>query len=143
MLALRTWMGIPLSATVIGVCAGCGGSSSPASPTEPTACAFTVTMTSFTTTPSPAQGTRYGLFFLTSLVASASAVYLVDVNAAPIGCTTAWTAVSANRDAVQLSPAGGSGRGQVELFVPANTGAPRSTDVVIAGERATIVQAGR
>jgi hypothetical protein len=31
----------------------------------------------------------------------------------------------------------------VELFMPANLGAQRSTDVTIAGQRATIMQAGR
>ena len=100
-------------------------------------------MTSFTSTPSPAQGTRYEFYFSSNLLAPAAAVYLVDVNAAPPGCTTAWTAVSANTGAVQLSPAGGSARGQVELFIPANTGAARSTAVTIAGQAATVTQGGR
>jgi hypothetical protein len=118
-------------------------SSTPAVPTGPTDCTFTVTMTSFTTTPSPAQGTRYEFFFSSTILASTAAVYLVDVNAGPVGCTTAWTAVSANRDAVQLSPAGGSGRGQVELFIPQNPGVARSTAVTIAGLQAIVSQAGR
>ncbi len=143
MLTLRTWTGILLCATVIGACAGCGSSSTPAVPTGPTDCTFTVTMTSFTTTPSPAQGTRYEFFFSINIQASAAAVYLVDVNAAPVGCTTAWTAISANRDAVQLSPAGGGGRGQVELFIPQNMGVARSTAVTIAGQQAIVSQAGR
>jgi hypothetical protein len=120
---------------------GCGSSTSPTSP-PPSACTFTVTMASFTTTPSPAQGTRYEFYFSSNLLAPVAAVYLVDVNAAPPGCTTAWTAVSANTSAVQLSPAGGSSRGQVELFIPANTGAQRSTPVTIAGQTATIAQLG-
>jgi hypothetical protein len=70
-------------------------------------------------------------------------LYVVDVNEAPAGCLTSWTAVSENTSAMQLSPAGGSGRGQVELFMPANLGVQRSTDVTLADERATIVQAGR
>jgi len=99
-------------------------------------------MTSFTTTPSPAQGTRYEFFFSSTVLAPAAAVYLVDVNAAPVGCTTTWTAISANRDAVQLSPAGGRGRGQVELFIPQNTGPARSTALTIAGWQAIVSQAG-
>jgi hypothetical protein len=35
------------------------------------------------------------------------------------------------------------GRSQVELFMPANTGAQRSTLVTIAGQTASITQAGR
>jgi hypothetical protein len=100
-------------------------------------------MTSFTSTPSPAQGTRYEFFYGSSVLAASSAVYLVDVNAAPAGCTTAWTALSSNTSAVQLSPAGGNGRGQVELFIPANAGAQRATPVTIAGQTATITQQGR
>lgn len=100
-------------------------------------------MTSFTTTPSPAQGVRYEFFFSSTVLVPAAAVYLVDVNAGPPGCTTAWTAVSANRDAVQLSPAGGRGRGQVELFIPQNTESARSTAVTIAGYQAIVSQAGR
>ena len=137
------WAGVLFFATVIGVCGGCESSPSPAVPTGPTDCTFTVTMTSFTTTPSPAQGMRYELFFSTNVLVPAAAVYLVDVNAGPVGCTTTWTAISGNRDAVQLSPAGGGGRGQVELFIPQNTGLPRSTAVTIAGWQAIVSQAGR
>jgi hypothetical protein len=100
-------------------------------------------MTSFTSTPSPVQGLRFEFFFANNVQSSAVAVYLVDVNAAPPGCTTAWTAVSQNTAAVQLSPAGGAGRGQVELFLPANTGAQRTTAVTIAGQAAAITQLGR
>jgi hypothetical protein len=128
---------------VIGVCGGCDSSSTPAVPTGPIDCTFIVTMTSFTTTPSPAQGMRYELFFSSNVLVPAAAVYLVDVNAGPVGCTTEWTAISANRDAVQLSPAGGRGRGQVELFIPRNTELARSTAVTIAGSQAIVSQAGR
>ena len=137
----RTCIGIVVCAIVIGVCTGCGNGNS-STPTAPTTCTFTVTMTSFTTTPSPAEGTRYEFFFSSTTLAPAAAVFLVNVNAGPAGCTTAWTAVSANRDAVQLSPAGGSGRGQVELFIPLNTGAARATAVTIAGQQAIVSQAG-
>jgi hypothetical protein len=142
MLTLRTWTGVVVGATVIGVCAACDSSSGPAMATPPADCTFTVTMTSFTATPSPVQGTRYDFFFSSTTLAPTAAVFLVDVNAAPPGCTTAWTAVSANREAVQLSPAGGTARGQVELFIPANAGAARATAVTIAGQQAIVSQAG-
>ena len=136
----RAWARVLLWATAIGVCGGC----SPSTPAVPTGCTFTITMTSFSTAPpSPAQGIRYELFFSSNVLAPAAGVYLVDVNAAPAGCTTAWTAISANRDAVQLSPAGGIGRGQVELFIPPNTGVARTTAVTIAGWQAIVSQAGR
>jgi hypothetical protein len=77
------------------------------------------------------------------LLPAQSAVYVVDINSAPAGCLMSWTAVSANTSAVQLSPLSGSGRSQVELFMPANAGAQRSTLVTIAGETASITQAGR
>jgi hypothetical protein len=92
--------------------------------------------------PTPGQGMVWTTYFAATILPSQATAYVVDVNAAPSGCLTSWTAVSANTSAVQLSPAGGSGRGQVELFMPANLGAQRS-DVTIAGQRATIVQAGR
>jgi len=136
----RSSAAVILAATVIVFCGGCDNSSPPAGPTN---CIFTVTMTSIGTTPSPAQGMLYETFFSNNLLVPAAAVYLVDVNAAPAGCTTAWTAVSANRDTVQLSPASGAGRGQVELFIPPNTGAARSTAVTIAGWQAIVSQAGR
>jgi hypothetical protein len=70
-------------------------------------------------------------------------VYVVDINFAPAGCLTTGTAVSANTFAVQVWPPSGTGRSQVELFMPANTGAQRSTLVTIAGQTASITQAGR
>ena len=82
-------------------------------------------------------------YFQSAVLPAAPSVYVVDLNFAPAGCLTTWTAVSANTSAVQLSPASGTGRGQVELFMPANTGAERSTLVTIAGQTATVKQAGR
>jgi len=132
-----------LSIAIAAVGAGCGGHSTSITSPADTTCTFTVTMTSFTSTPSPVQGLAYASFFSTKVFPATSDVYLVDVNAGPSGCLTPWTAVSADTSAVQLSPGGGSGRGQVELFMPANTGAQRSTLVTIAGQTATITQAGR
>ena len=85
----------------------------------------------------------WAAYFRATVLPAQPSVYVVDVASAPSGCLTAWTAVSANGDAVQLSPLSGSGRGQVELFMPVNTGAQRSTLVTIAGQTATITQAGR
>ncbi len=82
-------------------------------------------------------------YFQATVLPAQASVYVVDINSTPTGCLTAWTAVSANTSAVQLSPASGTGRSQVELFMPANTGEQRSTQVDIAGQRATITQAGR
>jgi len=82
-------------------------------------------------------------YFQATILPVQSSVYVVDVNSTPVGCLTTWTAVSANTAAVQLSPASGTGRGQVELFMPANTGGQRATLVTIAGQTATITQAGR
>ena len=141
MLTPRAWAAVLRCATVIGVCGGCDSSSPPAAPTD---CTFTLTLTSFPTAPpSPAQGMRFESFFSSNVLVPAAAAYLVDVNAAPAGCATEWTAISANRDAVQLSPAGGRGRGQVELFIPQNTGVARSTVVTIAGSQAIVSQSGR
>jgi hypothetical protein len=110
----------------------------------PAVCTFTITIGMFPIAPpTPGQGMVWTTYFAATILPSQATVYVVDVNAAPSGCLTSWTAVSANTSAVQLSPAGGSGRGQVELFMPANLGAQRSTDVTIAGQRATIMQAGR
>jgi hypothetical protein len=80
-------------------------------------------------------------YFQATVLPAQSSVYVVDINSAPIGCLTTWTAVSADTAAVQVSPASGTGRGQVELFMPANPGEQRSTLVTIAGQTATITQA--
>ena len=82
-------------------------------------------------------------YFQATVLPAQASVYVVDINFAPAGCLTAWTAVSADTSAVQLSPASGTGRSQVELFMPANTGAQRSTLVTIAGQTGAITQAGR
>ena len=82
-------------------------------------------------------------YFQSTVLPAQSSVYVVDLNFTPAGCVTTWTAVSADTSAVQLSPAVGNGRSQVELFMPANTGAQRSTPVTIAGQTASITQAGR
>ena len=82
-------------------------------------------------------------YFQTTVLPAQASVYVVDINSAPTGCLTSWTAVSADTSAVQLSPPSGTGRSQVELFMPANTGEQRSTLVTIAGQTASITQAGR
>jgi hypothetical protein len=82
-------------------------------------------------------------YFQATVLPAQASVYVVDINFAPAGCLTAWTAVSVNTSAVQLSAASGTGRSQVELFMPANTGAQRSTLVTIAGQTGSITQAGR
>jgi hypothetical protein len=92
---------------------------------------------------SPGQGEVWTSYFQAAVLAAQSSVYIVDINSSPFGCLGGWTAVSANGNAVQLSPASGTGRGQVELFMPANPGAQRSTQVTIAGQTATVTQAGR
>jgi hypothetical protein len=123
---------------------GCG-SSSPTTPTPPVACnaAITIGLFSNGAPASPGQGMVWTQYFGATVLPAQASVYVVDVNFAPAGCLTPWTAVSANTSAVQLSPASGTGRGQVELFMPANTGAQRSTLVTIAGQTATVTQAGR
>src|SRR5512138_1231377 len=121
-----------VAAALVGT--GCGSSTSPTPAPVPAVCTFTITIGMFPIAPpTPGQGMVWTTYFAATILPSQATVYLVDVNAAPSGCLTSWTAVSANTSAVQLSPAGGSGRGQVELFMPANLGAQRSTDVTIAG----------
>ena len=82
-------------------------------------------------------------YFQSTVLPAQASVYVVDLNFVGDVCLTAWTAVSADTSAVQLSPRAGTGRSQVELFMPANSGAQRSTVVTIAGQTATITQAGR
>ena len=81
-------------------------------------------------------------YFQATVLPAQPSVYVVDINFAPAGCMATWRAVSADTAAVQLSPASGSGPSQVELFMPANTGAQRSTLVTIAGQTASIIQRG-
>lgn len=93
--------------------------------------------------PSPGQGFAWGSHFAATVVPAQASVYIVDLHFSPADCQSTWTAVSADTSAVQLSPGSGRGQAQVELFMPANNGAQRSTLVTIAGQTATITQAGR
>ena len=130
---------------VAAMLAGCSSSEGPTTPT-PVACSglvITIGVFSNGSPPSPGQGMVWTSHFEATALPAGPSVYVVDLNFSPAGCQTAWTAVSADTSAVQLSPAGGSGRSQVELFMPANSGAQRSTAVTIAGQRASITQGGR
>ena len=136
----RIAVGVAFALTV----AGCD-SSDPTSPT-PTACSATaITIGRFTNgaPASPGQGMVWTSYFESTSLSADASVYIVDLNFSPSGCVANWTAVSADTSAVQLSPAAGTGRGQVELFMPPNNGAQRSTRVTIAGQTATITQRGR
>jgi hypothetical protein len=134
-----------ISAAAMAMLSGCGSSAEPTSPTPPVACgaAITIGMFSNGAPASPGQGMTWTSYFQTTVLPAQASVYVVDINSAPAGCSTTWTAVSADTSAVQLSPASGTGRSQVELFMPANTGSQRSTLVTIAGQSASITQAGR
>lgn len=120
---------------------GCGT----ADPTSPTSCSATITIGIFPNgaPASPGQGMVWTSYFQATILPAQPSVYVVDINSTPAGCLTTWTAVSADTSAVQLSPASGTGRSQVELFMPANTGAQRTTLVTIAGQTASVTQAGR
>jgi hypothetical protein len=124
---------------------GCGSSADPTSPTSPAVCTTAITIGIFSngSPASPGQGMVWTSYFQATILPVQSSVYVVDINSAPTGCLTTWTAVSADTSAVQLSPASGTGRSQVELFMPANPGAQRSTLVTIAGQTTSITQAGR
>jgi len=121
----------------------CGDS--PTEPTAPVACNVAITIGRFTngSPASPGQGQVWSSYFQSTVLPAQASVYLVDLNYTPDTCLTPWTAVSADTSAVQVSPAGGAGRGQVELFIPGNGGGPRTTVVTIAGQTASITQAGR
>ena len=136
---------IPVCIGFAAMLAGCGSSAGPTSPTSPVACSTTITIGIFSNgaPPSPGQGMAWTTYFQATVLPAQPSVYVVDIKSAPAGCLTTWTAVSANTAAVQLSPASGTGRSQVELFMPANTGEQRSTLVTIAGQTGTITQAGR
>lgn len=124
---------------------GCNDSSEPTGPTPPVACTAAITIGVFPNgaPPSPGQGQVWASYFQANVLPAQASVYVVDLNSTPAECLTTWTAVSSNTSAVQLSPPSGTGRSQVELFMPANEGAQRSTLVVIAGQTAFITQAGR
>ena len=132
---------IPVCVALAAMLAGCGSSSGP---TAPTSCSAAITIGRFSNgaPPSPGQGMVWTSYFQTTVLPAQATVYVVDINFTPAGCLTPWTAVSANTSAVQLSPASGTGRGQVELFMPANTGEQRSTVVTIAGQSVAVTQAG-
>lgn len=142
-----------LVCTFAAMLSGCGSSATPTSPTSPSttppvACSAAITIGIFPNgaPASPGQGMLWTSYFLATVLPAQPSVYVVDINSSPAGCLPSaptWTAVSANTSAVQLSPASGSGRSQLELFMPANTGAQRSTLVTIAGQTASITQAGR
>ena len=122
---------------------GCGGSTSP---TPIVACGdavITIGVFSNGAPASPGQGMVWTSHFAATVLPAQASVYVVDINPAPAGCMATWSAVSADTSAVQLSPASGSGRSQVELFMPPNSGAQRSTLVTIAGQTASITQRGQ
>jgi hypothetical protein len=89
------------------------------------------------------SGRGVDVVFQATVLPAQASVYVVDLNPTPTGCLTTWTAVSDNTAAVQLSPASATGHSQVELFMPANIGAQRSTLVTIAGQTGSTTQAGR
>ena len=124
---------------------GCGSSADPTGPTSPVGCSTAITIGVFSNgaPASPGQGMVWTSYFQATVLPAQPSVYVVDINSAPAGCLTTWTAVSADTSAVQLSPPNGIGRSQVELFMPANTGTQRSTLVTIAGQTVSITQAGR
>lgn len=123
----------------------CGSAATPSAPAPPPACSgTTITIGRFPngSPASPAQGQVWTSYFQSAVLSAQSSVWIVDLAFSPAGCVTTWTAVSADRAAVQLSPASGTGSAQVELFMPANSGTQRSTTVTIAGQTALITQAG-
>jgi hypothetical protein len=121
--------------------------SSPARPSPMAACGeavITIGVFSNGAPPSPGQGLAWTSYFSATVLPERSSVYVVDINFSPAGCIASnWTAISSDRSAVQLSPASGRGKGQVELFIPANSGAQRSTLVTIAGQTTSITQRAR
>lgn len=131
---------ISVCLAVVAMLSGCDSSDGP---TSPTACSAAITIGRFTNgaPASPGQGMVWTSYFQANVLPAAATVWVVDINFTPNECLTSWTAVSANTSAVQLSPASGAGRGQVELFMPANTGALRSTLVTIAGQSVSVTQA--
>ena len=135
-------------ALAVAMLTGCdsSGATDPTGPTPIVACrdtVITIGLFSNGAPASPGQGQVWTSHFEATVLPAQSSVYVVDINFAPAGCGATWTAVSADTSAVQLSPASGRGRSQVELFMPANSGAQRSTVVTIAGQTAVITQRGR
>ena len=137
---LQMILRIPVCVAFAAMLSGCA-----TSPT-PTACGpavITIGIFSNGAPASPGQGMVWISYFATTILPAQPSVYVVDINFSPAGCAATWTAVSADTSSVQLSPASGSGRSQVELFIPGNSGAQRSTLVTIAGQTASITQSGR
>ena len=133
---------IPAFVALAAMLSGCG-SESLTRPTPVVACrdvVITIGIFPNGAPPSPGQGMVWTAHFESTVLPTQPSVYVVDLNFAPAGCSATWTAVSADTSAVQLSPSNGSGRSQVELFMPANTGPQRSTRVTIAGQTASITQ---
>jgi len=124
----------------------CGSDSEPTSPTPVSACTDAViTIGAFSngSPVSPGQGLLWTSYFGANILPAQPLVYVVDINFGGAGCGSTWTAVSADTSAVQLSPASGVGKSQVELFMPANPGAQRTTLITIAGKTALITQRGQ
>lgn len=142
---LRALIRISVCVAFAAMLSGCGSSAGPNSPTSPVGCSVGITIGIFSNgaPASPGQGMVWTSYFEATVLPAQASVYVVDIKSVPAGCLTTWTAVSANTSAVQLSPASGTGPSQVELFMPANTGEQRSTLVTIAGQTASITQAGR
>ena len=119
--------------------AGC----SPTNPSPTTSCGepvITIGVFPNGAPASPGQGQVWSAYFGATVLPAQSSVYVVDITYTPVRCVETWTAVSSDTSAVQVSPASGSGRSQVELFMPANRGSQRSTRVTIAGQTATVTQ---
>jgi hypothetical protein len=137
---------ISLCVAFAGMLSACGRPSGSAAPTSPApigACGdavITIGVFPNGAPASPGQGMVWESYFEATVLPAQASVYVVDLTFAPAGCVASWTAVSADTSAVQLSPASGNGRSQVELFMPVNSGAQRSTLVTIAGQTAAITQ---
>ena len=140
-------MGIRFSLCIAfaAMLSSCGSDEVSTSPT-PTACrdtVITIGLFSNGAPASPGQGMVWTSYFGSTALPAQASVYVVDLNFGPFGCVSTWTAVSADTSAVQLSPASGVGKSQVELFMPANPGAQRTTLITIAGKTALITQRGQ
>ena len=143
----RSWLiRIPVLAAIAALSFGCSDTPAPTTPTPtPTVCTVTITIGRFDngSPASPGQGLFWTAYFQTTVLSADASVYAVDVVPSPADCLPSWTAVSANTAAVQVSPAASGSHHLVELFMPANPGPQRSTLVTIAGQTATVTQAGR
>src|SRR5688572_3585277 len=109
---------ISLCVALTAMLSGCssGGATSPTPIATCGSAVITIGVFSNGAPASPGQGQVWTSYFAATVLPAQASVYVVDLNFAPAGCMAAWTAVSADTSAVQLSPASGSGRSQVELF---------------------------